>query len=137
MEQDNFNFHIMPDKTRFYHTNLKDLINSLEDRDKQELQKHNTKLSKISKRNIKISWGVYSRVHQGLEEDLNLSNLLTHIDAGNRESLDLIEADMIKSGYLTYYGHNLNDKSRACVYSILLKYISILNQKAIKLYKHP
>jgi hypothetical protein len=132
MEPDNFNFHIMPDTVRFYHKNLVELINSLEEKDRLKLEEYGIKLSKISKRDIKLTWG---GKYYGLPKELNLSNLLTYIDTGFRESLYLTDEGGIKSGYLTYYGHNLNEKSRACVYSILLRYVSILDQKAIKFCK--
>jgi hypothetical protein len=116
------------------------LINLLDENDKLEVEKHAKKINEIrnklnepSRRNIKLTWG---GKYSGFPNNLNVSNLLTYIDADKREALHLTEADKIGSGDLTYCGHNLNDKSRAYVYSILLRYISILSQKYIKLCKY-
>lgn len=134
MGMDDFTFYIIQDKCIFHHRKLVELINSIVKEDKIELEEYVKNFRKFFPgRNIKITWGGNYR---GLPKHLNISNLLTCIDAGNRELLYIDELDDIERGYLTYYGHNLNDKSRTFVYSVLSRYISILNQKAIKLYKY-
>jgi len=126
MEPDNFDLHIYSNNVSYYHKDLIKLIDSVTEKDKSELEKLATEVSKKLVREVKLIFGYKLR-------DRYINNILGHVLSGDRQDFDLNPIDL-DQGYLKYHEHNIgsNDDIKAALYSVLLKYISILNKHAIK-----
>jgi len=126
MEPDNFDLHIYSNDVTYYHKDLMKLIGSVTEKDKSELEKLANETGKKLGRQVKLVWG-YNL------EDKYIDNILGHVLGSDRQDFDLDPIDL-NHGYLKYHEHNIgtNDNKKAALYSVLLRYISILNKHAIK-----
>lgn len=126
MEPDNFDLHIYSNDVSYYHKDLMKLVGSVTEKDRSELEKLANEISKKLGRQVNLTWGYQLR-------DRYIDNILGHVLGGDRQAFDLNPIDL-DHGYLKYHEHNIgtNDNKKAALYSVLLKYISILNKYAIK-----
>ena len=130
MQPDNFDLHISGNYLSYYHKDLMELINSVTEEEKSELEEFADEISERlfdkGNRKVKLIWGYKL-------EDKYIENILGHVLCGDRQDFDLYPIDLDK-GHLKYIEHNIgnNDNLRAASFSILLRYISILSKHAIE-----
>ena len=127
MDTDNFDLHIYSNNVTYYHKDLMKLIGSVTEKDKSELEKLANETSKKFGQQVKLIWGYKL-------QDRYINNILGHVSLDSlRMSFDLNPIDL-DSSYLKYNEHNVGtyDDIKDVIYSILLKYISILNKHAIR-----
>lgn len=127
MEPDNFDLHVYSNNVRYYHKDLMNLIGSIKEKDKSELEKFANEVSEKLGKQAKLVWGY----HLG---NRYINDVLGHISVERlRMAFDLDPIDLDR-GCLKYSEHNIgtHDNIKAALYSILLRYISILNKRAIK-----